>query len=535
MHKTAKRLHTLLLAVVMVVSLLSVSGFAANVKHFDTYTVLGDSIAAGYGLPNYPVEEPAILDGTRVEGSYADLVGKAVGCTGYNNCAHCGNRCVDINWLVNPEAEGDNLTIYYLASALGLDMTTEESIAASVAVMEQERLKTQAAVAEADLITINCGSNDSLTFAFTMYAIAHANDDPQAAADEAERLKRLGELPLIGSTLQSLASTRQTLEFVAELKTYMDIGQQEFKDNWDELIKAIRKVNPDCQIVAVAMYNPFQTVTLTKDTTLPVGQLAWLSIQTLNNYMENESSVKDEYLVAHCPNPEVHEFPPLLDESGSITPFIESLRHGTHPTENGHAYMAEQIIALLTEAEVPMPFTDVTQDKWFYEHVEYCFDKGLMDGMTDTTFEPQSNTTRAQFATVLWRMEGRPAPTAAAPFTDCQTGWFKDAVAWAYENQIVDGMSETTFAPNDNITREQMVAMLYRYMEKPAVTGDLSAYKDAASISSYAVDAFNWAVSNGIVDGRTADTLAPKALATRAELSAILHRFDQMLSAEAAA
>ena len=540
MRKTATRLLTLLLTVVLLVSLLTVCGFAANVRHYDTYTVLGDSIAAGYGLATYPVPEPAILDGTRVEGSYPDLVGKAVGCENYNNCAHCGNRAVDINFLVNPESNGDELTIYYLSSALGLDVSTEEGLVNAAAVIAQERAKTQQAVKDADLITINCGSNDSLTQAFTLYAIAHANDDPAEAASKAEWMEFLGKLPMIGSTLQGLTSMTETLKFVAELKTYMDMGQAQFKENWDQLVAAIRKVNPDCTIVAVAMYNPFQTVTLTKNTTLPVGQLAWLSIQTLNNYMASESSMKDEYIMAYAPNPEVHEFPPLLDDSGSITPFIESLRHGTHPNENGHAYMAEQIIKVLpTEDAQPtptgLPFKDVKADSWFYDHVKYCYESGLMNGMTKDTFAPQSSTTRAQFATVLWRLGGEQAPKGANPFSDCSTHWAKDAITWAFEEGIVTGKTATTFDPNANVTREQMVAMLYRFMGNPAVTADLSAFKDAASVSSYAVDAFAWAVQNGIVTGRTADTLAPKGEATRAELATILHRFDEMVKADAAA
>ena len=226
----------------------------------------------------------------------------------------------------------------------------------------------------------------------------------------------------------------------------------------------------------------------------------------------------------------------------SISPFIESLRHGTHPTANGHAYMAEQIIKVLpTEDAQPdpapsgLPFKDVQSGQWFYDAVKYCYDNGLMDGMTEDTFVPLGSTTRAQFATVLWRLAEKPAPKSANPFSDCQSHWAKDAISWAYENKIVDGMTETTFAPNDNVTREQMVAMLYRYCSSPAVTGDLSAYKDAASVSGYAVDAFIWATQNGIVTGRTADTLVPKGQATRAELATILQRFDQMQKADAAA
>ena len=168
---------------------------------------------------------------------------------------------------------------------------------------------------------------------------------------------------------------------------------------------------------------------------------------------------------------------------------------------------------------------------WYYDDVKYCFDNGLMNGKTDTKFDPLANTTRAEFATVLYRLAGSPDVEGANPFTDCQTHWAKDAITWAYQNQVVTGVSETKFDPNANVTREQMVAMLYRYMKNPAVSGDLSAFKDAGSISPYAVNAFTWAVQNGLVSGRTSDTLVPKGQATRAELAAVLHRFDLMQTA----
>ncbi|MBQ9045231.1 MAG: S-layer homology domain-containing protein, partial [Oscillospiraceae bacterium] len=158
----------------------------------------------------------------------------------------------------------------------------------------------------------------------------------------------------------------------------------------------------------------------------------------------------------------------------------------------------------------------------------YCFDNGLMQGKSATMFDPKANTTRAEFATVLYRLAGSPDVTGTNPFTDCATHWAKDAITWAYENEIVKGVSATAFDPNANVTREQLVSMLYRFCGEPEVTGDLSAYKDAASVSTYAVDAMVWAAQNGVITGRTANTLVPKGEATRAELATILHRFDEM-------
>ena len=155
-----------------------------------------------------------------------------------------------------------------------------------------------------------------------------------------------------------------------------------------------------------------------------------------------------------------------------------------------------------------------------------------MDGMTDTTFVPQGTTTRAQLATVLWRMADSPAVTdadrSACPFTDLTQDWYQDAVVWAYQNKIVNGVTDTTFVPNEPVTREQMVAMLYRYKEEPATAGDLSVFADRGSIAEYARPAVAWAVENGVVDGVTENTFQPKGTATRAQLAAILSRADQI-------
>ena len=171
------------------------------------------------------------------------------------------------------------------------------------------------------------------------------------------------------------------------------------------------------------------------------------------------------------------------------------------------------------------------EDDWFYDDVKYCYDNDLMNGKTATTFDPKADTTRAEFATVLHRLAGSPAPKSDNPFTDCQEHWAKDAIAWAFEEGVVTGKTPTIYDPDANVTREQMVAMLYRFMKNPAVSGDLSAFSDAASVSEYAVPAMTWAVQNGLISGRTADTLVPKGQANRAELATVLHRFDEMRSA----
>ena len=176
------------------------------------------------------------------------------------------------------------------------------------------------------------------------------------------------------------------------------------------------------------------------------------------------------------------------------------------------------------------PFTDVTGGDWFYPDVYYCWDNGLMKGMSETIFDPEGTTTRAQFATVVYRMAGSPEITKTdctkCPFTDLTQDWYMDAVVWAYLNGVTKGTSETAFSPDLKITREQMVSMLYRYDKDKAGTADLKQFSDAAAISEYARPAVAWAVANGIIKGMDDGTFQPQGNATRAQLAAVLHRYD---------
>lgn len=189
------------------------------------------------------------------------------------------------------------------------------------------------------------------------------------------------------------------------------------------------------------------------------------------------------------------------------------------------------VYAKWTETPVSsLPFGDVKTADWFYNDVKYVYDKGMMAGTAADVFAPNATTTRAMIVTILYRLEGSPAVTGTSSFVDVPAGqWYTDAVSWAAANQIVKGTSATTFAPNDSITREQMAAILYRYAQYKGydVTkkADLSGYSDNGQVSAYAKDALAWANAAKLINGVTNTTLAPQGNATRAQVSAILHRF----------
>ena len=171
-------------------------------------------------------------------------------------------------------------------------------------------------------------------------------------------------------------------------------------------------------------------------------------------------------------------------------------------------------------------FADVADDAWYADAVRYVFEKGMMNGTSSTTFSPNETTTRAMIVTMLHRLENEPTASAAG-FTDVASNtYYANAVAWAAANGVVTGVSETSFAPNDAITREQLAAILYRYAElkgyNVSASGSLSGYTDASQISSYATTAMQWANSTGLITGKTSTTLSPKGNATRAEVATIL-------------
>ncbi|MDD6643009.1 MAG: S8 family serine peptidase [Faecousia sp.] len=196
-------------------------------------------------------------------------------------------------------------------------------------------------------------------------------------------------------------------------------------------------------------------------------------------------------------------------------------------------FEAEYYTTTMKAPEPPAPvapecrFDDFSDcnDVWYHEAVDYAVSEGLMSGIGGGKFDPNGTMTRAMMVTVLYRMAGSPAVTGPSSFTDVPEGqWYSDAIAWAQDNGIVLGVLANKFDPNGYVTREQIATILWRYENKPQTTADLSAFKDSAKISEYAVDAMTWAVSEGIFKG-DAGNLKPTAFATRAEFACIVMRY----------
>lgn len=204
----------------------------------------------------------------------------------------------------------------------------------------------------------------------------------------------------------------------------------------------------------------------------------------------------------------------------------EAKKTGTY-----YFYMPDQYVtvsAYFAPAASALPFNDVAYTSWYYDAVKFVYDKGIMDGVSYYRFAPDATITRGMVVTMLWRMAGEPYE-AAAGFTDVAAGrYYTTAVAWAAKNGIVEGMTATTFAPDQAITREQLASILYRYAKWLGFSGygsDISGYTDAGKVSSYAYDAMSWAVRSGVVTGTSARVLDPQGTASRAAAAQMFMNF----------
>ncbi len=213
---------------------------------------------------------------------------------------------------------------------------------------------------------------------------------------------------------------------------------------------------------------------------------------------------------------------------------VDQQADGTYTFVMPDGQVTVEVTFLQGEA-TDLPFSDVTESDWFYDAVTYAYENGLMDGVGMGLFAPNSETTRAQLVTILHRLAGQPAPSGDSGFSDVETGtWYTDAVAWAAQNGIVNGVSDTQFAPGDDITREQLAVILYRYATYQGYDvsqrADLSGFVDAGTISTYAQEALSWANAQGLVLGFEDDSLRPQGNASRAQIAAVLMRFCQTVA-----
>lgn len=359
MKKNVKRVITLCLALVMLTGL-SVGVFAASastVKQYKNYVVIGDSIPSGYGLettgaPDY--KAGLVSHGELVEGSYPALVANAVGAANSTTVlARCGFRTVEAIRVLDPTYSYDSASNYFLTylSQVYVDDTTYTDKANIVRDDSVTAMQTAgiAAVKNADLITVNLGSNDTMTYALLKtseyVSKLSAAVDPLMASTVAE-LASFGEL---GQALQELLAAAEkigeTTQTLAAMSRYMTEGFISFKLNFSTLISRLERLNSSAKIVVVGMYNPFENVKLTDQSMIAVGRLANQFVALLNAYMSGTCLYASTYTYVDVNGTQCYDFPSLLSaDFGKV--FVRNV----HPTLAGYQTMANAIFAQLPAA-----------------------------------------------------------------------------------------------------------------------------------------------------------------------------------------
>ena len=383
-------------------------------------------------------------------------------------------------------------------------------------------------VAYASLMTINVGNNDVLTAPLSLAAV----DVLEAAEKYQENADAIAAAIESGELCESLASMYSLMNQLGYYKEYipavlarMEAGLDQIKVNMPKIIAQLRSVNTTGQIAILGMYNPYAEMSLTDSGLIKIGKMGQIVCDRVNAYY------KELCEETGCVYVDVSDTESYADlNPGTV---LHGLGEDAHPTHKGHAYMAKQILDAIP---VILPYTDVAEDAWYRESVDYCYRNSLMLGTAADTFAPDDYMTRAMVATVLWRLAGSSAAEGELPFKDVEAdSWYYDAVNWAYQNGIVNGVGFNRFAPDRDVSRQDFTVMLYRYAKLEGLAGQEGSlnllerfgFKDLRSAAKYSLESLAWAWNHGILNGVNSTQIDPTGRLTRAQCAALIMRFDK--------
>lgn len=493
-----KRMLSILLCLSMVFGLLSVTAGAADTSM--KYVALGDSITTGYRLAE---DEP----------SFADLV--------------AGEYALELN------------------DTLAQDGETTTSLLAKLATDD-----VKAAVAQADVITLTIGGNDLMN---ALYAYLASNSGIDGlTADNVKEILADPEDERYQTLLTVATDNLAGFLTSDEANDAFDA----FTTNYGTILGTLKALAPNASIVVVNQYNPYAYLVkkimadpligyLPSETVAKYTAIATIfdtGVTQLNSIIsaaaeQTGCTVADAYTAIE----NAAEDP--CNASYEINNFKLSMDLDFHPNAHGHSLIAGAIDDVLVLPEEPddscdggeacpsYAYGDVNKEAWYHEYVDYVIENGIMVGVSTDPylFMPDANLSRAQALQTLYQMEGEPETSYVPNYSDVSADqWFYDAIAWGTENGIVNGRDTGDFDPDGNISREELVTMLYRYvteyLEFPVEAGSEipDTYTDADKVGAYAVDAFAWAIEYGIINGMTETTLGPQEPATRAQMAKII-------------
>ena len=575
-----KKLLSLVLCVALAVALMIPMSFvSAEESNMHGITTMGDSVSTGYGLiqdtdwgngqltPTADgkleyVKRPLGMH-VMVPNSYSGIVAQRLGINFgnkdswyYNHC-RAGFRTIEEIRMLDPDYDasmmGDIMSDQFILGQTGHSEMTPEELAAFRAEGQQD-------IKNSKLVIIGLGMSDlgvPLTLAFNLLfeeiaqagganpkeieTVTNATTEVMNNGGSAEQvlLTGLGVAESIGYLPQAIISFIR-----AELQS--EVG---FANNYKQLVKTIFDLNPNCTVVALSMINTFKDLTLTGISPVKAGKIADIGVGIFNSVIKS-ASPGSQYDYRYC---DIVDTPlkgystPSLAISAVTLQLINTYNEyfeNLHPLEEGHAWIADRIMETLgsdfslglsdgvTPVNPPAAnerFADVHHGDWFYEAVEYCASRGFMAGTDNGIFSPNVALSRAMVAQILYAMENKPAGAPGGKFSDVpDSAWFAAAVNWCAQAGVVAGMDDGTFAPDANVTREQLATMLCSYTrfkgKDATATGNIDQFSDVGRVSSWAVDNVKWAVGHGIMAGKDGNVIDPTGNATRAEMAQMIYR-----------
>lgn len=380
-----------------------------------------------------------------------------------------------------------------------------ETTASLLAKLEAEEID----VSGADLVTISIGGNDLLQALYQTVAAVYAASGATGSVEETLAQLMTGTADAaawqaMAVFLQNFAGSETVTDAVAAAGV-----------NLAAILTAVKTANPTARIILLNQYNPYSHV---EGAALKVLVSAVdTGVQALNTGLAAVAKAAGVAVAdVYTPMKDAAENPCNANLAGASGFSID-----IHPNQTGHNLIAATLNQLLAESaadaeDAVQAFADVRADDWYYEAVTYCADQGLMSGVGSKSFDPDGSVTRAMVWTVLARLAGEQISGA---------GWAEAAKTWAKAAGVSDGSD-----PMRPVTRQELAAMLYRFAGSPAVSGDLSAYADAADVAAWAGDALVWATDTGLING-IGGRLSPAAGAPRSQLATMLMRQLQQSAA----
>lgn len=445
------------------------------------YLALGDSITTGYGLED-------------ASNGFAELLAKDNGYTLYN---HAKNGA-----------------------------TAEDVLELMVGGTIDEKIKS------AQIITLTCGGNDLMNVLYSRVADKY-NENSKTPIQSGEVLSIISNPAdsrrnaLSMTVLSVLSGNGSDMPAFAQSPAFLE-ALDLYTERLGMIVSHIRALNPSATVIVATQYNPYKAFSgFLKALNTGVNSC----VVKLNEAIRANANVID-YTVADVYQAFEKYGKSLYNADAS------SMNFDFHPSAEGHKVIADCINGVInqTKADLAAPeatapaimFEDVGADNWYYDAVDFVCRHGLFNGVTESKFCPDDPMSRAMLVTVLYRAEGEPEVNGNSSFADVEEGsYYERAVTWAKENGVVTGVTDTEFAPNLNVTREQIAAIILRYagLKGEAPVGAWAIrldYADTDRISDYALSGVMYCTMKGIMHGKGEKLFAPKDNATRAELASVL-------------